>query len=52
MVLLGKLSDSCSALLRKRESTRLKGQSCPFLQLVSLELSLEIASGLRIDFIQ
>ena len=30
----------------KWESTRLKGQSCPFLQLVSLELSLAIASGL------
>ena len=53
MTLLKSLSDSCSAFLRKMGKLKTKGRAeLPFLQLVSLEQSLAIASGLRMNFIR
>ena len=57
MMLLKKITDLRSALLRKKGKQEVmqetKGRAeLPFLQLVSLEQSLAIASGLRMNFIR
>lgn len=57
MVLLKKITDLRNTFLRKmrkqEEMQRQRGgQSCPFLQLVSLEQLLAIALGLRMNFIR